>query len=167
VPAGIITLLEHFSIRRFDRHAEAIEDSDVTRSVNGVDHRVRLLHVNREPGVRWDVDALLLKEEATDRNSGLHRVRTSPDHLSPVSLERPCGGWRQLTWDRRSCFPRPRQPKSRRRQRVLIDGPQRKNSEQRNKDGDDRRDNPQQPFSRCHTRVNLTSFSRHEDVTNG
>src|SRR5713101_3351244 len=82
-------------------------------------------------------------------------MRTSPDHLAAVSLEHSCRGWRELTWDRRS--PVPGQPQSRRCQRVLIDGPQSKDSEQSKKDGDDRRDNPDQRSSRCHARLNLTS----------
>src|SRR5712691_12370307 len=84
-------------------------------------------------------------------------MRTPPDHLAAVSLERACRGWRELTWDGRPRAPGPRQPQSRHGQRVLIDGPQSNDSEQSKNDGDDRRDNPDQRSSRCHERLNLTS----------
>ena len=143
--SGIGALLEDFAVRRLDHHAETVENTDVTRFVDGVDDGVRPLNINRDPCVSWDVDALELKQEPAHGHSAFDSCCSFPHRVTAVGLQRPSPSRRELTSGcgfgvhRRSLI------QGRWRQCVLIHRPERVADKQPEQQCEDGRNNPDQP----------------------
>src|SRR5437899_9977634 len=95
--SGVAALLEDSAVRRLDRHAETVEDTDVTRFVDWVDDGVRPLNINRDPCVSGDVDALELIQEPAHGHRAFDSRCSFPYGLTAICLQRPSCSRRELT----------------------------------------------------------------------
>ncbi len=89
---GVGALLQDLSARRQDHHHESLEHTHVAGWVDRVDDRSGTLNVHRDPGVRWDVDALELKQEPADGHRAVHRNRIPPQRFAAVGFQRSSRG---------------------------------------------------------------------------
>src|SRR5713226_3550312 len=73
--SGIGALLEDLATRRHDHHAEAVENTDITGFVDGIDDGVGTSYVNGDLCMRWDAGPLQLKQETAHGHGALDRRR--------------------------------------------------------------------------------------------